>query len=763
MRHYLPWLFVGLLAFGPGWLTAAPASPILSWPGSARPLEREVAFGTEDYPQLRDLVRSVRRKTRWGGLSGLTLSTWVKVPLRDKTFYPIARLSTLPGNGVHRHFAWTLEIAPLPSGGHGVVLRKVHDSLTNNAFIAPFPKEAANRWIHVALSIPELRGTNNQPGCTSTLIMDGQRTVGTFWNDATSTTLGALILGGPGVAIGPTQVFDRALGDGLSADALAIRRPVPATRPSSPPAPAIRCTFDDGAAGRSGWHYFAQLEREGGQDGLPTPNGKGTSSHWYTRTTPILRGDAHTVVFVAKAAPTPGSTLLSLRLHSNKGDEVLLRRDARGVRLEANGAAIACPLPDAEKAFHCYAIRCDQTELSLWVDGNLAGRAALSPEEERFEPLAPYMCLPKACSLFALQLGKRFGELALPGEEAFVADDLSIYGRALTPEEIAAVARTFRLSGATPRPQPAEKPQAAKRLADASPKAIAAFSAEAPAPNTPIPSKSAQDGAGRLLDELLAGESPTGADYLALLPEAEGDVARYVILLRAERCFRKEGAFPEALQVLDIRARTFANSVSDATVADLVKDALRATAVRKPGQALAFAREALAFAQAHNRPKVAEQVADLTAQVSKWLARSRDYKDWLKTLKEVRSGLAARDALDDLRAKAEDGDPAALLALGQALAKADDWGEETLAAFMVCEDATIASLASDEVMADPPDPATALTLADRWWDLAELQEDPALSAAYRRHAAALYRQGKPAAEGLRVRLIEKRITEGGAQ
>ena len=137
MRHYLPWLFVGLLAFGPGWLTAAPASPILSWPGSAGALEREVAFGTEDYPQLRDLVRSVRRKTRWGGLSGLTLSTWVKVPLRDKTFYPIARLSTLPGNGVHRHFAWTLEIAPLPSGGHGVVLRKVHDSLTNNAFIAP--------------------------------------------------------------------------------------------------------------------------------------------------------------------------------------------------------------------------------------------------------------------------------------------------------------------------------------------------------------------------------------------------------------------------------------------------------------------------------------------------------------------------------------------------------------------------------------------------------------------------------------------------
>ena len=167
MRHYLPWLFVGLLAFGPGWLTAAPASPILSWPGSAGPLEREVAFGTEDYPQLRDLVRSVRRKTRWGGLSGLTLSTWVKVPLRDKTFYPIARLSTLPGNGVHRHFAWTLEIAPLPSGGHGVVLRKVHDSLTNNAFIAPFPREAANRWIHVTLSIPELRGTNNQPGCTA--------------------------------------------------------------------------------------------------------------------------------------------------------------------------------------------------------------------------------------------------------------------------------------------------------------------------------------------------------------------------------------------------------------------------------------------------------------------------------------------------------------------------------------------------------------------------------------------------------------------
>ena len=766
MRKRVWHAFAVLSLFGCAAWADAP-EPVLAWPGSQEPMREEALFVTDDYPRLQGLAPVVRRYGGWHALAGMTFSAWFMVPADDAPV-TLARFNSMPGTGSHRLHTITLHIPAQRVRGERQLRLAKHGG-THAAI--PLPRELEGRWAHLALSFPRLTGAENPDFLPCTAFLNGKRTELQLHN-ALQNVLASVAIGVDGNArINRVALYDRPLDDAFTAQDAARATPRPTPPPSAPPAAAFHWTY--GLKGtRGGWLSQAhRVRHEGGRELIPTPSGDGTSVRYYSlqssiATQPLMSGMSGTAVIVGKMGRTPGSVLLCLGLyfqantdtnchHLNlkrgDGDEILLESDSPEIAFEP----IRATVPDASTAFHCYAIRHDRGELSLWVDGRRMGAATI-----RFGAHADGL------TVAAYQLGTVLGGLrqyVTPGAdlEGFVADDLKFFCRALSDEEIGAVSKLLRVDGAPPPNAPRRqtrptRPDAPRPAPDAK-----AGGARLPTlePGRPLPTATERETAQRLLDELFDGEKVGGQDLLDAVRDAENDATRLALLTRAETAFSDGGDPAAALQTMALRERAFPGAVTDAEAAALLKEALRDTAVNAPDEALAHAQTVLAFATENNRPKLAQRAKTLTAQIKRYLAKSKDYADWEAALALAEGRLAAQAKLKDLRKAAEDGDPKACRLYGEALAKAGQWDDETLGALAVCDDPAVATLAADEAQEAPLGAKAALDLGERWWALADKTKDADLAHAYRLHAAELYETGKPAAKGLRRRLIEKRIEE----
>ncbi len=720
MRKRVWHAFTALSLFGCAAWADAP-EPILAWPGSQEPMREEALFVADDYPRLQGLAPIARRYGSWHALAGMTFSAWFMIPADDAPV-TLARFNSMPGTGSHRLHTITLHIPAQRVRGE----RQLHLAKHGGSHaVLPLPRELEGRWAHLALSFPRLTGAENPDFLPCTAFLNGKRTELQL-NNTLQNGLASVAIGVDGNArINRVALYDRPLDDTFTAQDAARATPSPTPPPSAPPAAAFHWTY--GLKGtRGGWLSQAhRVRHEGGRELIPTPSGDGTSVRYYSlqssiATQPLMSGMSGTAVIVGKMGRTPGSVLLCLGLyfqantdtnchHLNlkrgEGDEVLLESDSPEIAFEP----IRATVPDASTAFHCYAIRHDRGELSLWVDGRRMGAATI-----RFGAHADGL------TVAACQLGTVFGGLrqyVTPGAdlEGFVADDLKFFCRALSDEEITAVSKLLRVDGAPPPNAPRRqtrptRPDAPRPAPDAKAGGVRLPTLE---PGRPLPAAAERETAQRLLDELFDGEKVGGQDLLDAVRDAENDATRLALLTRAETAFSDGGDPAAALQTMALRERAFPGAVTDAEAAALLKEALRDTAVNAPDEALA-------------------------------LAEGR---------------LAAQAKLKDLRQAAEDGDPKACRLYGEALAKAGQWDDETLGALAICDDPAVAALANDEAQETPPAAKAALDLGERWWALADKTKDADLSHAYRLHAAALYETGKPAAKGLRRRLIEKRIEE----
>ncbi len=758
---------------------AAAPTPILTWPGDREPLTYRVHFAADDYPQLRKAASTIRRGARgvgWYGLSGMTFSAWVYVPKSPHKAKGIVRFNAMPGTGHHIHNTISLWLDPEKDGAYKLILNR-HGADTDA--VVPFPAELVGKWVHIALSFPKFAKSGTPRTTPCVIVVDGQ-TYQCQLTNILQNCLASLILEGEGVAITRAALYDEPLSEDFTPQD-AARAIITRTTPSDKrPQPPYHWTCGDGGPGRTNWLYGHRLKAEGGREHLRTPSGEGTSVRYYTvgdslATQPLASGDTATFVVVGKFGSTPGSILLSLaigdnacspkydhlRLERGEGDTITLRTDSKKIPF----TPITVRLPDASEAFHCYTIRHERGELSLWVDGKRQGTA---------HPTLPNNnCL----NIRALQFGTLYGgeeSLMTPGADlqGFIVDDLKIYGRALTPEEIGHVSGLLKIDGKQPLAAPGAAtptPRAAHPHARRPPNAPKATPAGAPLnlptlpAGAPLPDAAAQAEARDFLSELLGDEKIASQDLLQMLSEAEGDATRLVLLTRAENALVKEGRPDAALQVLALREHAFPGAVKDAEAVAILKEALRDTAVKAPDAAIAHARFLLDFALQNDRPKLIQSVKDLTAQIDRWLAKGKTHAEWKRALAAVDKARAAQAKLDTLRKAAADGDPKATRLYGEALAQLGQWDDETLGALAICDDKTLAALAADEAMDSPPSAEAALDLADRWWDYADARKDTPFARACRRHAADLYAIGKPAARGLVRRLIDKRIEDARAE
>ena len=725
MRKRVWHAFAVLSLFGCAAWADAP-EPVLAWPGSQEPMREEALFVTDDYPRLQGLAPVVRRHGGWHALAGMTFSAWFMVPADDAPV-TLARFNSMPGTGSHRLHTITLHIPAQRVRGE----RQLRLAKHGEAYAAiPLPRELEGRWAHLALSFPRLTGTENPDFLPCTAFLNGKRTELQLHN-ALHNVLASVAIGVDGNArINRVALYDRPLDDTFTAQDAARATPR-----------------------------------------VPTPSGDGTSVRYYSlqssiATQPLMSGMSGTAVIVGKMGRTPGSVLLCLGLyfqantdtnchHLNlkrgDGDEILLESDSPEIAFEP----IRATVPDASTAFHCYAIRHDRGDLSLWVDGRRMGAATI-----RFGAHADGL------TVAAYQLGTVLGGLrqyVTPGAdlEGFVADDLKFFCRALSDEEIGAVSKLLRVDGAPPPNAPRRqtrptRPDAPRPAPDAKAGGVRLPTLE---PGRPLPTAAERETAQRLLDELFAGEKIGGQELLDAVRDAENDATRLALLTRAETAFSGADNPAAALQTMTLRERAFPGAVTDAEAAALLKEALRDTAVNAPDDALAHAQTVLAFATDNNRPDLARKVKALTAQIKRYLAKSKDYADWEAALALAEGRLAAQAKLKDLRQAAKDGDPKACRLYGEALAKTGQWDDETLGTLAICDNPAVAKLAVDEAQEAPPGAKAALDLGERWWALADKTKDADLAHAYRLHAAELYETGKPAAKGLRRRLIEKRIEE----
>ena len=757
---------------------AAAPTPILTWPGDREPLTYRVHFAADDYPQLRKAASTIRRGARgvgWYGLSGMTFSAWVYVPKSPHKAKGIVRFNAMPGTGHHIHNTISLWLDPEKDGAYKLILNR-HGADTDA--VVPFPAELVGKWVHIALSFPKFAKSGTPRTTPCVIVVDGQ-TYQCQLTNILQNCLASLVLEGEGAAISRVALYDEPLSEDFTPQDAARALITRATPPAEHPQPPYHWTCGEGGQNRTNWLNGHRLVAEGGREHLRTPSGEGTSVRYYTHkdaleSQPLATGDTATFVVVGKFGATPGSILLCLalgnatgspwhdhlRLERGEGDTVVLRTDSKKFPFDP----IAVRLPDASSAFHCYAIRHERGELSLWVDGKRQGSATPPLPNGRLD-------------VMGLQFGTLYGgseELMTPGADlqGFVVDDLKIFGRALTPEEIGYVAGLLKTDGRQPlaAPRAAAKPtfRAARpglRLPDAPKAAPAGTPIDLPTlpDGAPLPSAADLAEARDLLDELLGGEEVDAKGLLQMVSEAEGDATRLALLSRAENALVKEGRPDAALQVLALREHAFPGAVKDAEAAAILKEALRDTAVKAPDAAIAHARFLLDFALQNDRPKLIQSVKDLTAQIDRWLAKGKTHAEWKRALAAVDKARAAQAKLDTLRKAAADGDPKATRRYGEALAQLGQWDDETLGALAICDDKTLAALAADEAMDSPPSAEAALDLADRWWDYADARKDTPFARACRRHAADLYAIGKPAARGLVRRLIDKRIEDARAE
>lgn len=733
--------------------------PLFEHPGGREPMRTAVSFHTEDYPALARVVDRALSGRRVGGMSGKTLSLWVSAPLKPGVAYSVARISALPGAGLWDDGSgWLLDLLP-EGNGHRLVFRKhknwpAHPG--SHCLSAPFPP-TPNRWVHVALSIDEVRrGHPSGVPCRGTLAVNGQTFPGSFWNDMDMARCGALRLGAPGVGIGPVQLYDAPLGGELTPEALRHRAVRSATPPTPRPEPTWRCAFDGslevtGAFKQSHFRTANGAPPTVGAAGLtPTPNGQGaTQSLWQTGC--YAAGEAFTLVAVGKASPEPGDVLTCFGvgtvdtqgfwLETGREGTLLLRTAMPGRSEET----LTVPLPDAGAVFHCYALRYDAGELSLWVDGRRLGALAIRPAATPTDDRMPHIADFRRLTVRRFQLGKRLGPYP-PSRGAFVIDDLSFYGRALSGDELARLAHAFTLTGATPR------------AATPAPTSAPALTLPALPGARPLPAADELKAAERLLDELLEGGQPKVADLLTYLRDAAGDPARLALLRRLGDTLMSERRFDDAMRVMEGQARAFPGAVTAEALTAWLREALRATAVRSPETALRHAIAALDFAEAQALPKAIRDTLLLTGRIDRHLSKAKTHPEW-QTRAKAAERLAARlEAVETLRLKAKGSDPAANRALADALAQAGQWGEETLGAYIASDHPALARLAGEEATAEDSAQA-ALALGDGWWAQADACEKgvPSLAEAFRRHAAIFYRKGLPAVSGLRARLLRKRI------
>ena len=784
MRHWIfrkmkanRWIAAVALVLAAG--SAARAQQVaFAWEGERTPLERERYFYAGDYPSMRPLIAKVRDVGKPNGLAPCAFSMYLKVPDDGQTRC-VARFLTGAGTGLQDYLAMMLAVRPAAGGGREIVLAKFKNGSWEEDYghtvRAPFP--AGDKWVHVAFSITQPAGTGSlvqQAMGEARLAVDGRMVTGMLWNDLWGVPFCAgIALGAPGVSVGKALAITNpnvAMRNNPTYLARLNAKQAPARAAATEP--WLRFTFD-GHLRPEGLVAGIQPQFRGPTAFTPTPNGQAVTvaSHcvWDLAKMP---SESFTLTAVGKADARANAALVSWWIDFNNTKEcgrVVLRTATRspdvfqlvyspyGRPTATNPAGeLNLPVSDASAAFHHYAIVCEGDTLRAFVDGRPAPGAVTLPKvaADAFHA-RNFLSTFQACQ----QLGG-----GCVSQNAAL-DDVAFWPRALTAAEIAADAKRFRLTGVARAASGA--PAAGGTAGPAAAPAGSSLALPSLPAGQPFPAAAARAEANAVLDELLEGETPKAADLIALLRDAEEDATRHELLRRAGQALLKERRFGDAYAVTDLRARAFAGAVPDAEAAALLKEALRASAVKEPDTALAYARATLAFAEAHGRPGLVEQAAALTKQIERYLAKGKDHAAWRKTLAAARSSAQARAALADLRAKAKSGEPADLMALAEGLAAAGEWGEETLAAFVGSGDATLAAVAGDEAVAgDASAPQEALALADRWWAAAEATEKdkkPALARALRAHAAALYARGKPAAVGLRVRLIERRIEEGGAQ
>lgn len=757
---------------------AAAPTPILTWPGEREPLTYRAHFAADDYPQIRKVAPTIRRGARgvgWHGLSGMTFSAWIYVPKTPHKAKGIVRFNAMPGTGHHAHNTIALWLDPDKGGGYKLILNR-HGS--GSSAVVPFPADLVGKWVHIALSFPKFSNSGTPRTTPCFIVVNGQ-TYQCQLTNILQNCLASLILEGEGVAITRVALYDEPLSEDFTPQDAARVLVSRVTPPAKRPQPPYHWICGDGGPGRTNWLNGHVLRGEGNREHIHTPSGEGTAVRYYTHkdaleSQPLATGDTATFVVVGKFGSTPGSILLSLALGNNtgspwhdhlrlergEGDTISLCTDSKKFPFDP----IVVHLPDASTAFHCYVIRHERGELSLWVDGKRQGTA---------NPPLPKDCL----DIIGLQFGTLYGgseKLIRPGADylGFVIDDLKIFGRALTPEEIDYVSGLLKIDGKLPLAANQAAGAARTRTARASqPRRTPHQPTPAAAPavasvrlpdlksGEPLPAAADLNEARGLLNELLAGEKVSAQDLLDMISEAEGNAARLILLERAEDAFVKEGRPDAALQVLLLRERAFPGAVKDADVTSILKEVLRDTATKNPDVAIAHARQVLDFAIDGDRPALISSVKALTRQIDKWLAKGRTYADWQQSLADLEKNRAAQSKLAKLRKAAEDGNPKATRLYGEALAELGQWGDETLGALAICDDKALAQLATDEAMADPPDAEAALALAERWWDYAEACKNTTFARACRLHAADLYTIGKPAARGLTRRLIDKRIEE----
>lgn len=758
MRMTVPIVSVLFLAFA-----AVAAEPVLEWPGkNDGPLPRAVFFDQGDYPGLRECVRRLRQAYGdWNGLKRFVFSTWVRVPLKAGVSYPVARFSSVPGDGANVFHTMALDIVP---DGDGFALRvaRCASRLQRDGFRVPFPKDRANRWTHVVFAVPDLPESGTPLLTPCVLAVAGRATEGQIHNEFAVGALAGLALGGEGVGIGPTQVFREPLGGELTVEALA-RRPVRrATLPLPEPRAAFHWTF--GVEKPEAWSWGHNLH--GPPEGAPrehigTPNGEGSSVCYFSRGDafkyPLVVGSASTVVAVGRFAPMPGATLFSLAVGDSpdwRTHRLVLRSGPNGtIRLAADwpgaGAPIDADLADAATAFHCYAIRFDAGILSLWVDGRQVGQTRLVTFPAAVSERFPYLGETRNLSLFGFQAGKVFYDPKIV-DPHFVMDDFAVYGRALSPQEIARRAVALRCVPGKRAPA-AGQPSASVAVGSADVRA-----ALPPlAPGMGLPSAEELEAAQTMMAEILAGAEPSGMEILAFVKEAASDAGRLVTLRLAEDAFVRDKAFAEALAVFQARVAAFPGSFEEAWLVTLAQTALRANAVKAPDAALRDAAAILACAQACDSSKAARETIRLANLATRHLVKAKGYGAWRQTVAKAEARLAAAAALDDLREQAKSGAPTANKNLALALIKAARWDAATLDACVRSGDAALAKAAQAEISGDT------VAAGDAWWEAADAcaEADPALAKALRARAVARYRQGVHTLTGLRARLIQKRIDE----
>ena len=748
-------------------------TPILEWPGAEEPLAGEAIFDRGDYSVAfgRGIFRVRQSGGDWSGLTAFTFSTWVRVPLQRGASYPVARFNSAPGGGMHGNHTTALDIVP---DGSGFALRLVRPGSRQQpqGFRVPFPADRANRWTHIVFSVPNLPMSGSPLLTPGTLAVNGQSAEGTFHNEHTVGTLANVALGGKGVAIGPTQIFKAPLGGDLTVAALAKRSPRRATALAAAPRPAYHWTFGYEKPDCWSWDHRLMAGSEGTRrEHIPAKNGEGSAVCYYSFPLgwkyPLLTGPASTVVAVGRFAPTPGSTLLSLcignspnwqthhinlRTAPNDGGTVTLAADWAG----AMAAPIAVKVPDAATALHCYAIRFEAGTLSLWVDGRLAGQAPFAtfplPEAKAF----PYLKDARHLNVFGFQVGKVFNSPGNVRDFDFMMDDLAFYGRALTPAEIATLAAKLNCAPGpgTPAAQAATAPAVAPAVA---PAASAATRAALPilTPGAALPDAAALKEAEAMLDEILAGTQPSGAELLGFVKDAASDAGRYATLRRAEAAFIREKAFADALFVLQARAAAFPDSLEDDQLEALSKGTLRAHAATKPDTALGDLTALLAYAQGQRRAKAVKAIIRQANLSTRHLLKAKTYDAWRAAAENAETALDAAANLATLRERAKSGAPTANKALALALIKANRWDAATLEACTRSGDAALADPAKAETANEP------IEAGNGWWEAADAcaEADPALAKALRARAVARYRQGVHTLTGLRARLIQKRIDE----